>query len=143
MYLYRLYILAINIIYVHAWYTTIVESGTTVVKTLPRSTQTSTTATASPTASSFTINIYSSDDCSGSPITSSINNGCFNTSITEFLTSVTTTSTDPVLITYYDSPSCGGLALAETRAHNNVCDGPIYVGNNVYSSYSVLLNGSL
>lgn len=148
MKIYKIFILFIKFIIVQAWYTTIIENGSTVIKTLPRSTQTftstytKTSTTTVTTIPTFTVNVYGSEDCSESLITSSINYGCFNTTITEFLISAITTLNDPIIITFFDSPSCGGLALEESRVHNT-CDESIYVGNDVYYSYRISPNGPL
>lgn len=57
MYFYKFYVLIISIVYVQAWYTTIIESGTTIIKTLPRSTSTKTNSVISSTISTFTTTI--------------------------------------------------------------------------------------
>jgi hypothetical protein len=92
MYIYKLAVLLIlNIVFVQAWYTTVVENGKTIVRTKSRTR--SSTATLSPTTTTsvavssptYTLYIYDSPDCSGDVIHSSIKDGCFNVDISASL----------------------------------------------------------
>jgi hypothetical protein len=155
MYLYKLAVLLIlDIVFVQAWYTTVVENGTTIVRTKSRSrsstatstsiTTTSTTTSSSTTTTSavvssptFTVYFYNSPDCSGDIIQSSNNDGCFNFDTPQLTFSLDSTSSSKLSVDYYPEASCAGLPLAETRISPNACPVYDYENHVEYLSYTV------
>lgn len=81
MYFCTFFIFIVGVISVQAWYTTVIESGTTIVKTLPRSTTTTpstistTTTSTSPIPTICPFNIICFDDLNATTSTTPIFNG--------------------------------------------------------------------
>jgi hypothetical protein len=137
MYLYKLAaLLILNVVFVQAWYTTVVESGKTIIKTKSRSRSASSTTTAAVSAPTFTVTLYDSLDCTGEIITTSLNSGCFNHDITQAVFSAGTTSTTKLKVDFYPAASCAGNPLAETRFTSTTCGANID-GTTPFLSYSV------
>jgi hypothetical protein len=144
MYLYKLAVLLIlNIVFVQAWYTTVVENGKTIVRTKSRSrsstaTASSTTTTSAPVSSpTYTLHFYDSPDCSGDVIHSSNNDGCFDFDITEVIYSMDSTSSSKLKVDFYPEASCAGNPLAEIRFYPNTCPVYNYQDHVEYLSYTV------
>ena len=140
MYLYKLAVLLIlNIVFVQAWYTTVVENGKTIVRTKSRSrsstaTSSSTTTTSAAVSSpTYTLHFYGSQDCSGDVIHSSINDGCFNFDNPLPNFSLDSTSSSKLSVDFYQEASCAGNPLAEIRFYPNTC--PVYDFDDDHGDY--------
>lgn len=145
MFFYKLAVLLVlNIVFVQAWYTTVIENGKTIVRTKSRSrsstaTSSSTTTTSAAVSSpTYTLYIYNSPDCSGDIIRSSKNDGCFDVDIPgSIVYSVDSTSSSKLKIDLYPEASCAGNPLAEMRFYPNQCPVDYYQNHVPYLSYLV------
>ena len=87
------------------------DSTTTTTDSTTTTTDTTTSADSSPT---FTVTLYSTTDCSGNPITTSLGSGCFNYNFSSLnFVAVETTSTTPLIVVFYQDASCAGIPYYE------------------------------
>ena len=113
------------------------DSTTTTTDSTTTTTDTTTSADSSPT---FTVTLYSTTDCSGNPITTSLGSGCFNYNFSSpGFAAIGTTSTIPLMVNFYLGASCAGDPLVGFTLIPNACD-QIAIKDTQTLSYSVNLD---